>query len=81
MKDFLGNELVKEDRVVFIQGSELKEGVVVGGGKQKVTILSTRRDIDESIGLKQNEEGKKWYSTWKDFPQKYSISFSKVYKK
>jgi hypothetical protein len=80
MEDFLGNELVKEDRVVFIQGNELKEGVVVGGGKQKVTILSTRRGIDESIELKQNEEGK-WYCTWKDFPQKYSINFSKVYKK
>jgi len=80
MKDFLGNELIKEDKVIFIQDNELKEGVVVGGGEQKVTILSTKRKIDESIELKQNEEGK-WYCTWIDIPQKYSINFSKVYKK
>lgn len=80
MKDFLGKELIKGDKVIFIYDNELLEGEVVSGGKERVSILSTRRDIDNSIELKQNEEGK-WYSTWIDLPHKYSISFKKVYKK
>jgi hypothetical protein len=80
MKDFLENNLVKGDNVVFIHDNDLKEGVIVGGGSERATILSTKRIIDESIELQQNEEGK-WYSTWKDVPHKYSISFCKIYRK